>query len=266
MANDRVGNAIEVREAQKAARATLEQRIKQYEKWWQAAMPKGSEAAQLVRDAVHCIRTNPELAGCDIESIMGGLTTCAQLGLRPGVANLGHAWLVPLKGKAALWLGYRGMIDIAYRNPRIETISGRAVFENEAFKASYEPPAIAHDPVAWADLKGNPVGYYSVARMARGGLIFNTLSEAESEVIRAQQLKIRASGPWRDHPEPMKIKTAMRRMWRWLPMSLEMQAVEAIDGSVRLDASPDIRPEDASQIIDSDAEETDNPVSGQRQE
>jgi hypothetical protein len=58
----------------------------------------------------------------------------------------------------------------------------------------------------------------------------------------------------------------MRRMWRWLPMSLEMQAVEAIDGSVRLDASPDIRPEDASQIIDSDAEETDNPVSGQRQE
>jgi hypothetical protein len=45
-----------------------------------------------------------------------------------------------------------------------------------------------------------------------------------------------------------------------------MQAVEAIDGSVRLDASPDIRPEDASQIIDSDAEETDNPLAGQRQE
>ena len=56
-------------------------------------MPKGVEAAQLVRDALTAVRTNPKLAECEPNSVLGSLMTCAQLGLRPGV--LGHAWLLP---------------------------------------------------------------------------------------------------------------------------------------------------------------------------
>lgn len=262
MANDRTAAALATRDANTEPGSSLETRIKNYEKWWQAAMPKGGEAAQLVRDAIHCIRTTPKLAECSHDSIIGGLMTCAQLGLRPGVANLGHAWLVPLKGQASLWLGYRGMIELAYRNDRIETITGRVVREGETFRASYEPAALLHEPAGWGAPVGAPLGYYAVAHMARGGIIFSTLDEVEAERIRKDMVRAKgASSPWGEHPEPMKIKTAMRRMWRWLPMSLEMQGVDAIDGSVRLDASPDVRPEEASQVIDSEAVD-DNPLHG----
>lgn len=260
---DRVGKAIERADAEKSGTLTLEDQIQKYEKWWQGVMPAGGEARQLVRDAVHCVRTTPDLALCDTASILGGLMTCAQLGLRPGVANLGHAWLVPLKDKkgnryAALWLGYRGFIELAYRNPRIEVITGRAVRAGELFKASYEPPALLHEPVKWGEDPGPVVGYYGSARMARGGLVFNLLDEQEAEQIRQARISGgRPSQVWRDHPEPMKIKTAIRRMWRWLPSSLEMQAVDAIDGAVRLDPDPGRRPEDASQIIDAEAVDDD---------
>lgn len=251
---DRMGAALDKRTAEQAGTLTLEDQIQKYEQWWQAAMPTGGEAKQLVRDAVHCIRTNPDLAACSTASILGGLMTCAQLGLRPGVANLGHAWLVPLKGQAALWLGYRGMIELAYRNPRVESITGRVVKEGEPFKATYEPPALLHEPAPWGKPGAVPLGYYAAARLSRGGLIFNLLDEVEAEQIR-QEIVSRKGGtskPWFTHPEPMKIKTAMRRMWRWLPSSLEMQSVDAIDGSVRLDPDPDRRPEDVSQVVDAE--------------
>lgn len=268
--SERVGKAIEVAndtaEAEKGGTLALEKAIKSYEPWWQKAMPAGREAAQLVRDAVHCLRVTPDLARCDQRSVLGGLMTCAQLGLRPGVANLGHAWLVPLNDKnsptgksASLWLGYRGMVELAYRNTRVETIVGRAVYANETYRSAYAPPAVTHEPVQWGEQTGPVVGYYVAAYMARGGLIFGQMDEQEAEQIRQDAIRgKKPDNPWVKHPEPMKIKTVLRRkVWKWLPLSLDGEAVEAVDGAVRLDASPDRRPEDVSVVIDSTAEEAD---------
>ena len=73
--------------------ASLRTSIQNMEHQFALAMPKGVEAAQLVRDALTSIQRNPKLAECDRFTVLGGLMTCAQLGLRPGM--LGHAWLLP---------------------------------------------------------------------------------------------------------------------------------------------------------------------------
>src|SRR5688572_6167430 len=54
------------------------------------AMPRREEAVRLVRDAITAVRLNPKLAECRVDSMLGGLMTFAQLGLRVGV--LGHGW------------------------------------------------------------------------------------------------------------------------------------------------------------------------------
>src|SRR5438105_2203656 len=73
--------------------ATLAQQIRGMEEQFKLAMPRGMEAAQLIRDALTAVRTTNNLAKCEATSVLGALMTCAQLGLRPGV--LGHAWVLP---------------------------------------------------------------------------------------------------------------------------------------------------------------------------
>ncbi|MGH3521458.1 MAG: recombinase RecT, partial [Mycobacterium sp.] len=78
-----------------------EKRLLKYQADFQLAMPAG-DANQLIRDALNCFRTTPRLLECEQATILGGLMTCAQLNLRPGVNGLGQAWLVPFRnGKAS---------------------------------------------------------------------------------------------------------------------------------------------------------------------
>ena len=105
------------------------------------AAPRGIEAKQLVRDALTALRQNPELAECDPQSVLGGLMTMAQLGLRVGV--LGHGWLLPFRDwktkqkKAQLVIGYQGLVELAYRSNKIKSLSARTVHANDHFRIEY---------------------------------------------------------------------------------------------------------------------------------
>jgi recombination protein RecT len=269
MANDRTTAALANRDEKAGNGTTWEQLVTKYRPDFQQAMPEGREATQLVRDALHCIRTTKGLSECDRLSVLGSLMTCAQLGLRPGVANLGEAWLIPFKGQATLIVGYRGFIKLAYNSAQVLEISGRPVRANEPFECSFQPSTLLHRPVAWGEDPGDTVGYYAAARLAGGGLVFETIAETEAEAMRQTIITAPGfrGGPWRDWPEQMKIKTAVRRLFKWLPTSLETEAVQAVDGTVRTDPSPNVRPEDASTVVDGDlAPDDDNPLHGQEQE
>ncbi len=271
---DRMSAELQRQETQKQAAkdglASLEQRLSAVMPDFQQAMPQGREAIQLVRDGMHCLRTTRGLAECSPLSILGGLMTCAQLGLRPGVANLGEAWLIPYKNKgeahAQLVMGYRGMIKLAYQSQNVLEISGRTVREGEFFKSSYQPSKLIHEPADWDDEPGAIRGYYAATRLAGGGLVFDRWGEKAAEAHRQKIVTAPGfrGGPWKDWPEEMKIKQCMRHMWRWLPTSLETEQVSAVDGSVRMDPTPTVRAEYASQIIDGTiAEDDDNPMHGQ---
>ena len=112
--------------------ATLADQIRNMESQFQLAMPKGMEAQQLVRDALTCLRQTPKLAECTPQSVLGGLMTCSQLGLRPGV--LGHAYLLPFWDRkqngmvAQLVVGYRGLVELAHRSGQIQSLIARTVY------------------------------------------------------------------------------------------------------------------------------------------
>ena len=95
MARDLTARVQNNQAARTGAGPSLSDDIKRMESSFAMAMPRGNEATQLIRDALTCLRTTPKLAECDHASVLGGLMTCAQLGLRPGVAALGHGWLLP---------------------------------------------------------------------------------------------------------------------------------------------------------------------------
>lgn len=205
------------------------------------AMPKHMTADRLARIALTEVRKVPKLATCDQVSFLGAIMQCAALGLEPGGA-LGHAYLLPFdknkkvngqwikdKTEVQLIIGYRGMIDLARRSGQIMSIEARAVFAKDEFDVELGLDSkLVHRP-AWQDADRGPLVFvYAVAKLKDGGIQFEVMSRAEIEKVRAQS-KAKDSGPWVTHFDEMAKKTVVRRLFKYLPVSIEMQRAVGMD-------------------------------------
>lgn len=226
---------------------SLGEQISRMKDQFQMAMPRGVEATQLVRDALTALRGNPQLAQCESTSVLGSLMTCAQLGLRPGV--LGHAYLVPFKGKATLVIGYQGMIELAHRSGQIKSLIARTVYSADTFRVAYGlDDALIHEPRLDGD-RGEPVAYYAVAKFTSGGHAFVVMTAEDVRKHRARHA-LSQGGPWRDHFEAMAHKTCVRQLAKYLPQSTDLAHAIAADDGVRVDLTPNVDPAEATSPVD----------------
>lgn len=244
-----MGNNLEQRMAAQNAPAqqrpaTIADQIQQMESQFALAMPKGMEAQQLVRDALTCLRQTPKLGECSPASVLGGLMTCAQLGLRPGV--LGQAYLLPFYDRkqggmqAQLVIGYRGLVELAHRSGQIQSLIARTVYENDYFDVDYGlDDKLVHKPCMNGP-KGQPVAYYAVAKFTTGGHSFIVMSKNEMLSYRDEHAKAKnrdgkVFGPWADNFDAMAHKTCVRQLAKWMPSDTEFDRAIAADESIRLD-------------------------------
>ena len=229
---------------------TLSQQLERMVPEFEAAMPKGREATQLVRDAMTCLRTIKNLDKCDPESFLGSLMTCAQLDLRPGVASLGHAWPLPYwdgasrRYRAQLIVGYKGYIELGYRSGKLAGIASRVVYEGEDFAIEWHEDGdrLIHKP-SYRGLRGEPVCFYSVARVVGGGYsltdpwsVEEMQQHRDKHAPRNGQGKI--VGPWTDHFLAMGKKTMILRNFALLPKSAAMLSAMQADNGIRVDLTP----------------------------
>ena len=238
--------AVEKAEDRTPSGPTLRDQIRSMEAQFALAMPKGMEAAQLVRDALTALQQTPKLAECPPMSVLGALMTCAQLGLRPGV--LGHAWVLPYWNKqdrcynAQLVIGYKGYIDLAYRSGQISTVIARTVYEGDTFDVEYGlDDKLVHKP-APKGARSNPVGHYAIVKLANGGQSFWYMTEDEMQAWRTRYAPKNKGGnivgPWNSDYEAMARKTCLLRLANWMPKSTEMATAMEVDNGVRTNVSP----------------------------
>lgn len=198
------------------------------------ALPKHMTADRMTRIALTEMRKVPGLAQCNVESFMGAVMQCAQLGLEPGSA-LGHAYLLPFgngkardgKANCQLIIGYRGMIDLARRSDQIISISARSVHEKDRFSYEYGlEEVLSHKPAEGE--RGNLTYVYAVAKLKGGGVQFEVMSRADIEAVKKQS-KAGTNGPWVTHFDEMAKKTVIRRLFKYLPVSIEIQTAVSLD-------------------------------------
>ena len=198
------------------------------------ALPSHIKPERMQRVLLSALRSTPKLMECTPSSFFAAVLQAAQLGLEPNTP-LGHAWILPYKGQATLQLGYQGMIDLTLRSGRCNSIIAKEVRDGDTFE--YEDgltPLLRHVASGAADRHKRPLTHvYAIARMTQGDPIWIVLTRAECSAARDMSpSKANAMAPWNTHFDAMCLKTAVRRLWKWLPKSSEMATAMVVDDAM----------------------------------
>ena len=187
-------------------------------KQFATALPKHINSERFVRIAITTIRQNPKLAQCNQESLLGALMVSAQLGLEPGV--LGQCYLIPYGRECQFQIGYKGMIELLRRSGQLKDIYAYSVYENDEFEMTYGLNRdLKHKPNLQD--RGNFIGCYCVAVLKDEARAFEYMTKEEIEAHGKKFSKTYGNGPWKTDFEAMAHKTVVKKMLKWLPVSVE---------------------------------------------
>lgn len=209
---------------------TVQSIVMQYKDQISMALPKHLTADRMARVALTEIRKNPKLSACDPYSFMGALIQCAQLGLEPG-SGTGHAYLIPFKNQVQMIIGYQGMIDLAYRSGKVDSIYAMVVYEGDEFSYYIEDgiQKMKHVPNFTGPRDDENIELvYAAAQIKNGGAVFVMMTVDEIRRIEKENRKGNGmSDTWRKHFAAMAKKTVIRQLYKTIPRSVEMSEAVA---------------------------------------
>src|SRR5699024_7252378 len=120
-------------------------------------------------------------------------------------------------------IGYRGMIALATRSGNIQSIYAHPVYTNDDFE--YQLGLHSHFKHVPAETnRGEFKGAYAVAHFKDGGYQFGYMPKVEIDKRRGRSKAGKSQySPWATDYEEMAKKTVIRYMWKYLPVSVEIQ-------------------------------------------
>lgn len=205
------------------------------------ALPKHITADRITRIALSAVRNNPKLAECDAISLLAALMQSAQLGLEPNTP-LGQAYMIPYGGKVQFQIGYKGILDLAYRSGEYQMIYAIEVYKNDTFSYNYGlNPNIEHIPSD--DPEGEPVYYYAVFKLKNGGSDFRVWSK--EKVMKhankySQAVQKGWTSPWKTDFDAMAKKTVLIDLLKYAPKSIELAKQINADSTVKTEIAHDM--------------------------
>jgi len=195
-------------------------------------LPKHMTPERMIRIALTAAGRSDALMKCDLTSIVKAVLEASELGLEPS-GILGHAFLVPYKGRAQLQVGYRGFIELAGRSGRVKSISSEVVYDCDTFEFEHGlEPKLRHVPQLNRPKGAQRIAVYAVAHLADAAVCYRVLGASDVEKCRASSQSYSRDpkqSPWTTHPDEMWRKTAVRALAKYLPLSPELARVAVTD-------------------------------------
>lgn len=196
---------------------------------------------RMMRTVANAIRTTPKLGQCEPISFLGALMQVAALGLEPNTV-MGHAYLIPFENKrknvteVQVVIGYRGLMDLAMRSDRVKRISAHIHYSDDE-KWVYEEGTLAQLRHVAGPEEGQKLHAYAIAELTNGGFAYVVLPWKRVLKIRdasqgwqtAVKFNTTAKSPWHTHEDAMAMKTAIRALSKYLPLSVEFADALAVD-------------------------------------
>lgn len=200
-------------------------------------------AERFTRICLTAMRQTPKLAQCEPASILGAMMTCAQLNLEPNTPQ-GLAYLIPYNRECQFQVGYKGLMQLMYRSGAIASFNADVVYRQEVEQGLFEyesgiSPRISHkidllNPEARTGKPEDVIAAYAAVVLKTGEPIVRLVTKMEIDQARALN---RGNAPaWRDHYAAMAIKTAIKRLSAWLPVTKVADAFAAEEATAPAEA------------------------------
>lgn len=245
--------------AAKAEKKTMQAYIKAMEPAIKKALPSVITPERFTRMVLSALSSTPKLAECSPQSFLAAMMTAAQLGVEPNTA-LGQAYLLPYRNHGQMecqfQLGYKGLIDLAYRSGEVSVIQAHTVYENDVFE--YElgmDPKLRHVP-AKAD-RGEAVAYYAMFKTKDGGYGFEVMSvdDVQRHAQRYSKSYGGGSSPWRSNFDEMAKKTVLKRALKYAPLKSDFVRGVAQDETIKAELSDEMYAVPDETVFEAEGEE-----------
>ena len=201
------------------------------------ALPTVITPERFTRMVFTALSTNPQLNECTPDSFVGAMMTAAQLGVEPNTA-LGQAYIIPYRNhgtlEAQFQLGYKGLIDLAYRSGEVSVIQAHEVCENDTFE--YElgmDPKLKHIPAT--KNRGKVIAYYAMFKTKDGGYGFEVMSREDVEAHAQKYSKSYGSysSPWKSNFDEMAKKTVLKKVLKYAPLKSDFARAVVQDSTIK---------------------------------
>ena len=253
-------------------RATMIKYITTMDSAIKRALPSVITPERFTRIVTSALSANPMLAKCTPQSFLGAMMTSAQLGMEVNTP-LGQAYLIPFRNHGTLecqfQLGYKGLIDLAYRSGEVSVIQAQAVHEHDLFECEFGiEPKLRHVP---ADKdRGEVTKYYALFRTKDGGYGFEVMSveDVRQHAKKYSQSYSSTSSPWKTNFDEMAKKTVLKRVLKYAPLKSDFLRGVAQDETIKTEIDSDmyaVRAEETvieatGEIVEEDPEDAGNEV------
>ena len=216
------------------------------------ALPSVLTPERYTRMVMTALSTNPRLQQCTPESFLGAVMQAAQLGVEPNTP-LGQAYLIPYNNSKKIgkdWvkvmecsfqLGYKGLLDLAYRSGEVSIVDAQAVHENDIFEYEYGlEPKLTFKP-ALTD-RGPVIAYYAMFKTKAGGYNFTVMSKEDIIAFKNQYSKAGDDkySPWQTNFDSMAKKTVLKQVLKYAPLKSDFVKAVAADETIKTDIQPDM--------------------------
>ena len=203
---------------------------------------RNRRADRFARICLTALRKTPKLMQCNPMSFASALMVCAQLDLEPNTPQ-GLAYLIPYGTECQFQVGYKGLLQLAYRSGMVQSFNADVVYENEIREGLFEyhkgiAPSIRHDvDFLRPELRqGKIVAAYASCTLVGGQPLLRVIDAQDVARAKASSSagKSGKPTPWQTHEASMWMKTAIKRLAAWMPQTEMLAlAVESDDRSER---------------------------------
>ena len=196
---------------------------------------------------VNAVKKNKELLNCSPASLFGSIMYFAEIGL-PFNTPEGFGFILPYRNKgnteATPIIGYKGLIEIAYRNPKLKSFRIQAVYENDNFDYQYGTNEyITHKPTH--NQRGKLKCVYAIAQLVGTDAMFCVVHEDELKKIQNLSKSGGSSySPYNNGTDVFNImqsKVAAKLLFKMLPKSQNETLSKVLEMDNRFDYEKNVK-------------------------
>jgi recombination protein RecT len=199
---------------------------------------------RFIKATILALARYPDIQKAPVKDVLLAVLSTAEMGLEPTGAY-GGAHLIRYGEKVNVLVDYRGFVKMALRSGQVHSVSADLVYAGDEF--SYERgtnPRIVHIPTLSDAKRGTVTHIYAIAVLNAGGSEFVVMTKTEVEAIRTRS-RAGSTGPWVSDWGEMAKKTAVRRLFKLIPVAITPQLATALD---REDQDADEKPTAAAPV------------------